>query len=651
MIKTYFRKIEVRIFSIAFAVVAAFSANAQTSTGTQTFSAQGYDDDPTTITVNTSSDITVNQGMPIQGITISDFFGGSLWGDDFDCGDWYGFTLNVDGVDVVIDGCAADFIGQDLTGAAVITVVSSDLDAWGDGIEINLELEVVYDTPACPSPVNAIISALTSSSMDVAWDAGGTETSWNVEWGAPGFTQGNGIGTQTVSSASVSIPGLSANTTYEVRIVADCGAGEESYPLTVFVLTACDAIPAVAFCEGFEADSPAWNCWSIIDGNGDAYIDNDPVWGYTDYIWTVNNYEANTGLQSAYIYANDSNDDYLISPPLILTGNEVMTFSYMTESGFKVLISTTGSNPSDFTDELLDITTYTDYEYVETSVDLSTYSGEVYIAFYVNSTTYNYVHIDDVCVDICTPNPGTDGTADVCRLDNTIDLSTVITSEYTHGEWQNEDLQSLVNGSSLNVSPLGAGSYTFNYIVTTACTSDTTSAIITIFNPSSAGENGIITTCKNQMIDLFGGLEGTIDAGGTWYDPNGTALSGSYFSSGNLVGQKVYKYIVDNGVCDADTAEVLVDVQNCDFLGLEDAVLENVSLYPNPTNGLFHVAGIPANEGFKIEVSDLNGRVVRGLEDVHSSTTIIDLTDLQDGVYLVRLSGNESEKTVRVIKQ
>src|SRR5690606_14732314 len=133
--------------------------------------------------------------------------------------------------------------------------------------------------------------------------------------------------TQTVSSASDSIPGLSAHTTYEVKTVADSGAGEETNTFIILDPTACDAIPAVAFCEGFEADSPTWSCWSIIDGNGDAYIDNDPVWGYTDYMWTVNNYEANTGLQSAYIYANDSNDDYLISPPLILTGNEVMTFS------------------------------------------------------------------------------------------------------------------------------------------------------------------------------------------------------------------------------------------------------------------------------------------------------------------------------------
>lgn len=664
MIKNYAKQIKTCFFSAAFVAIAAFSVNAQTSTGTQTFSAQGNDDAPVTININTSSGLMVNQGMPIQSIIISDFFGGdAYWEDEYDCGDYYAFSLNVDGVDIVVDGCSYDLIGEDLTGASVITITSSDLDGYSDLVKVELELEVVYDTPTCPFPINVVVDALTSSSADFSWDAGGTETSWNVEWGLPGFASGSGIGTQTVSSPSVSIPGLVPSTVYEIHIVADCGSGDMSFPLSAPFTTACGTIPAIGFCEGFEIDSPTRDCWSIVDANGDGY----DYFEMSEYIWYItSNYDlgdvvSHTGEYSAGIYTDFSygdNDDYLITPHLTLTGNEVLTFYYRSyyedePNDFRVLLSTTGNAPGDFTEVIMPLTTAYNEEHQLASINLSAYTGDVYIAFHVPPGGEDglFLSIDDVCIDICTPNPGTDGEIDVCRMNETVDLNTVITSEYTSGNWVYTPNQSLINGSVFNISTLIDGSYEVNYIVTTGCTPDTTVATINVARPFSAGENGTITACKNQMINLHGGLSGNVDYGGIWYAPDGTVINTPYFQTGTQIGQAVYKYVVNNGVCDADTAEVLVNVQNCDFLGLDDMTWKNVSLYPNPNNGLFMITGIPANKTFKIEVSDLNGRMVRTFEGVNSSAISVDLNDMRNGVYLVRISGNEVEKTIRVIKQ
>ncbi|MBX2949467.1 MAG: choice-of-anchor J domain-containing protein [Crocinitomicaceae bacterium] len=662
MQKNYMKPFAWKLFSLAFTMGAIFSSNAQ-SVGTQSFTATGNDDDPTTIVVTTSGgNLTINQGQPIQSITISDFYGVDTYGDDTYCGDYFGFTLNVDGSDVITEGCAIDMIGYDLTGASTITVTSVDMDFWSEEVQIGLELEVTYTTPTCLMPVNGIVDAVTSSSADVSWTAGDTETSWIVEWGEAGFTPGSGIGTQTVSSPSISIPGLDPNTDYDILVIADCGSGDESYHLTIPVLTACAAIPAIAFCESFETDSPNLACWSVIDENGDGA----PSWyGYNEYMWTFLNNDAwgdniaRTGEYTAAIYTDynsGANDDYLVTPPMTLTGNEVMNFYYRVYSSnepndFRVLLSTTGNSASDFTEEVMPLTIASNEEYQLASVDLSAYSGDVYIAFHVPAGGEDgwLLMIDDVCIDICTPNPGIDGDIDACRTDGTIDLGDVITSDYTNGEWKNDALQSLINGSMLNVAPLN-GTYTFNYIVTTGCTSDTTIATINIFNPSSAGENGLITTCKNQQIDLFGALGGNIDAGGTWYAPDGSPMASSYFQTGTLQGQSIYKYIVDNGVCGPDTSQVLVNIQNCDYLGLEDVVLENMTLAPNPTNGEFQIAGLPAN-GYTYEVMDVNGRVIRQQETIKATTTTVDLTGVENGIYLIRISGNDTERIARIVKQ
>ncbi|MDG1238337.1 MAG: lamin tail domain-containing protein, partial [Flavobacteriales bacterium] len=79
--------------------------------------------------------------------------------------------------------------------------------------------------PSCPNPSGLTATNITSTIADIAWTAGGTETAWNVDYGAPGFTPGTGT---NITTNPYSLTGLSGNTSYDIYIQADCGSGDVS---------------------------------------------------------------------------------------------------------------------------------------------------------------------------------------------------------------------------------------------------------------------------------------------------------------------------------------------------------------------------------------------------------------------------------------
>jgi hypothetical protein len=120
------------------------------------------------------------------------------------------------------------------------------------------------------------------------------------------------------------------------------------------------------------------NCWSVLNNNSD----NDE-WG----TYSLNPFEGDQSMTINTDFNNGSNDDYLISPSLILTGNERLKFQYRAQSAgepndFQVLVSTSGTNASDFTDTI-SVDTASSTTYSQKVLDLSTYSGNVNIAIHI----------------------------------------------------------------------------------------------------------------------------------------------------------------------------------------------------------------------------------------------------------------------------
>ena len=200
------------------------------SVATQVFAANGYDSDGFQLSIN-DSDITVNEGQPIQSVTISNYESHyySTTGTQpcLSSYTWFYFDLAVSGGTsdglTVTNGCEADYIGLDVSGFTNITFTSVDGDAYDDTVYLFVTLEVTYQTPSCPSPTALTSTNITTGSADLGWTQAGGNTNWDIEWGTGGFTPTGTPNVDDTSNNPYNLPSLSAGTAYDFYVRADCG--------------------------------------------------------------------------------------------------------------------------------------------------------------------------------------------------------------------------------------------------------------------------------------------------------------------------------------------------------------------------------------------------------------------------------------------
>jgi hypothetical protein len=291
---------------------------------------------------------------------------------------------------------------------ATYTEYTVNLSGTDNYVAFKHAMDGTYDTnyiddftweeiPSCLEPSDLSASNITTNSADLSWTDNNTPaaTSWDIELGVSGFTP-TGTPTQSGVTNPYTYTGLTENTTYDWYVRANCGSRDDSPwsgPHTFH--TACAAITSFPWTDGFEGDD---NCWTIIDNNSDG-----DMWD-TDY--TTNPHSGSEDAMLYTDYNNGDNDDYLITPQLTLTGNQRLKYWYRVQSSsepndFEVLLSTTGTDPSNFTDTLLALAQYSNTTYQEETIDLSAYSTDVYIAFHVPSGGLDgwRLYIDDVTVE------------------------------------------------------------------------------------------------------------------------------------------------------------------------------------------------------------------------------------------------------------
>jgi len=161
------------------------------------------------------------------------------------------------------------------------------------------------------------------------------------------------------------------------------------------------------------------------------------------------------------------------------------------------------------------------------------------------------------------------------------------------------------------------------------------------------------TDLTNGYIDVFFNDEVSLDTGvyyaaATLYSNDNTA-DVSVLDDRTLVQPEFASamYIPGGEVYSNGTAFAIRMLMGADWgAGLTENNLEGVSIYPNPSEGLVHVTN-DLNVLHQITVSDLFGRQV--MTSTVSTSTHLDLSGVQSGIYMIHVSSEKGSKTERIL--
>lgn len=203
---------------------------------------------------------------------------------------------------------------------------------------------VVEDAPACPNPSDLTVSNITSSTANLGWTVGLSETKWEVVVQQVGVGVPTGSGTTVNTNPTYNATNLTPDTAYEYYVRAVCNATENSEwigPLTF--RTNCNPLPT-PFLETFDSNTTTETCWKIVNANGDNFS-----WDLNQTVQPI----AGDQMAALFTGMNGDNNDWLITPTLKAHAGQRLRFSYKVynsnfEEDLKVMLSTNGTAINQF---------------------------------------------------------------------------------------------------------------------------------------------------------------------------------------------------------------------------------------------------------------------------------------------------------------
>ena len=511
-------------------------------------------------------------------------------------------------------------------------------------------------TAQCEVPTNLSVSNISDVSVTLSWENTNDSQDVKIEYGISGFLPGNGSIVETTQNSAI-INGLNADTTYDFYVQANCGGGDTSVWAGPFAFNTllsndepCDAIkltvdaPAVqhhniggtdggenAIVPGLGGTCTAFGTWCT-----DA-VANNPVWfKFTApaaggvIVSTDNDYTDNAGSRTEIALYEVGDCGTYSSFTLIDANTDKVNFQ--TGSEITICNLTPGNDYYVMVDGWSDLGAFTPVPGFQGNFGISVESAA------------------------STADAGTATPLEVCEGDaNPVDLFNAITgNSSTDGTWYNP---SVAPGNEypnlLDFSTVPVGDYPFFYVEGSVCASDTVETAISIVTGPNAGGDGTVTSCNTKDIYLIQELTGLLDLGGDWVDNDGTGalVNGVFESFGIAAGTYTFTYVVSgSGACPDDSATVTVTLTDC--LGINEEENTELSVFPNPVKDVLTIQNVNINTNFTVEVLDIQGKVV-ATENYSGFVGNLELNmnTLEDGVYVVKLTSEDSIQKVRIVKQ
>ena len=125
----------------------------------------------------------------------------------------------------------------------------------------------------------------------------------------------------------------------------------------------------------------------------------------------------------------------------------------------------------------------------------------------------------------------------------------------------------------------------------------------------------------------------------------GPSVVGSNFDCIGYTGVQNVTFFIDNGVCVKEVSTTI----DCTGVGIEELGESDVSVYPNPANDYLHIAMNAAARFREIQITDITGRVVAGMNETPDAVQniTIPVQSLTTGTYFVRITSDSGSILVK----
>lgn len=157
--------------------------------------------------------------------------------------------------------------------------------------------------PPCVAPTSVTSSGIAPNKATINWTSSGS--TFDLEWGMVGFTQGTGTTQNGVSALNYQITGLSAITSYDVYVRQNCTGNQSGWVKHTFSTTSCEAPTSITFSNITQANATIkWFDSGTFDLEwGTA--------GFTQGTGTVQNGISSTNYQIGGLSIGTSYDVYI----------------------------------------------------------------------------------------------------------------------------------------------------------------------------------------------------------------------------------------------------------------------------------------------------------------------------------------------------
>jgi len=190
---------------------------------------------------------------------------------------------------------------------------------------------------------------------------------------------------------------------------------------------------------------------------------------------------------------------------------------------------------------------------------------------------------------------------------------------------------------SVLINPLSTTSYSVIGTNSISGCSNTASITVLVLKSPTVVISGKKEICKGESVSLTAGGANTY----LW----STSATSSVISI-KPVTSVVYSVTGTNTLnsCSGN-AQFKVDVFDCNSIS-ENNLLENLSLFPNPSTGLFYVN---AQSAQAFEINDATGKLIYSGK-IEAGENKIDLSNYPNGIYFLHFEQSGLSKKIKLVK-